>query len=389
MAVALSLSGCSRTAQSPPAATQPAPSQSAAAANAPTVETETVAAAPFAAGIAATGKVLVPENRIAVIGPVHEGRLVRLYAGQGSRVKKGDKLADLESSDVDDAKSDYLRAAADYDNAQRTSQAEIRLAQQTFDRTKMLYEKTITAQKNFEAADHDLQVAKSNAESSIASTKAALEAARRKLVILGLSDAEIDALKQTSSLGAVFSLNSPIDGVVVERTATIGATVGPDANVFKIVDTSSVWVDADVFEKDVARARVGQPVNLSVPAFPNETFKGRVIFISSVLDPDTRTMKVRTDVANPAGKLKPDMFANVRIITDQASEAIALPSTAILNDNGQNVVFVAAASGYERRAVTLGIQSDNRVEIRDGLKPGDKVVVKGNYLLLEQSRRRE
>src|SRR6185369_14347127 len=113
------------------------------------VETEIVQPVPIAAGILATGTFLVPENKIAMIGPVHEGRIVHLYAGQGSRVKKGEKLADLESSDIDDAKSDYLKAVADHENAKRTSEAEIKLAQSSYDRTKLLYEKTIAAQKTF------------------------------------------------------------------------------------------------------------------------------------------------------------------------------------------------------------------------------------------------
>jgi cobalt-zinc-cadmium efflux system membrane fusion protein len=250
----------------------------------------------------------------------------------------------------------------------------------------MLYEKAVTAGKNLQAAEHDLQVAKAAAESSVASTKAALTAARHRLFILGLKEPEIDALAARPDSAAVFSLTSPIDGVVVERNATIGATVGADANLFKIINLSSVWIDANVFEKDVERVKLGQPVKVSVPAFPQAAFSGKVIFVSSVLDPETRSMKVRTEVSNRDGKLKPDMFANVEIVTDVNRAAISIPQSALLSDGGQPIVFVATANGYERRPVTAGIQSDNRVEIRDGLKAGDKVVVKGNYLLLQQSK---
>ena len=125
---------------------------------------------------------------MANIGPVHEGRLVRLYAGQGSYVKKGQKLADLESADIDQAEADYLKALADAENARRTSLAEVKFAQATYDRTKMLYEKSITAGKNVEAAEHDLEVAKASAASCDRATKAALTSARRHLLILGLKD---------------------------------------------------------------------------------------------------------------------------------------------------------------------------------------------------------
>ena len=323
---------------------------------------------------------------MASIGPVHGGRLVRLYAGQGSNVRKGQKLADLESADIDQAEADYLKALADYENARRTSAAEVKFAQATYDRTKVLYEKTITPGKNLQAAEHDLEVAKASAENSVAGARSGLTAARRHLLILGLKQSDIDALKNKPDAPVIFSLTSPITGIVVERNATIGATVNSDANVFKIIDLSRVWIDANVFEKDLERVRRGQEVKVSVPAFPGSSFSGRVILINSVLDPETRTVKVRTEVPNSDGRLKPDMFANVQIITDLNRAAISIPQTAVLDDGGKSVVFVGEGGGYKRRVVIVGIQSGDRVEIRDGLNAGDKVVVKGNYLLLQQSK---
>jgi len=351
-----------------------------------TIETETVALSPIAAIIPATGKILVPEDRMANIGPVHEGRIVRLYAGKGSNVKKGQKLADLESADIDEAEANYLKALADYENARKTSAAEVKLAQATYDRTKMLYEKTITAQKNLQAAEHDLDVAKASGESSVAGAKATLTSARRHLLILGLKDSDIDALANKSSLAAVFSLNSPIAGTVIERNATIGATVGSDTNLFKIIDISRVWIDANVFEKDLERVRGGQEVKVSVPAFPGASFSGRVILVNSVVDPDTRTVKVRTEVPNADGRLKPEMFANVQIITDLHKTSTSIPQSAVLNDGDKTVVFIAEGNGYKKQQVSVGLQNNDRVEIISGLNAGDKVVVKGNYLLLQQSK---
>ena len=378
--------GCSKSPNPQPTAPAQGSPMSAQGTADQTIETAVVNLQPIAGVIVATGKILVPEDRIAIIGPVNQGRLVRLYAGQGSRVRKGQKLADLESSDIDQAESDYLKALADAQNARRTAAAEIKLAQETYDRTKLLYEKTIAPGKNLQAAEHDLEVAKAQAESSIAGTKATLTAARRRLLILGLKDSTIDALSAKPDLSAVFSLNSPIDGIVVERNATIGATVGSDANLFKIVDISRVWIDANVFEKDLERVRYGQDVKLKVPAFPASTFSGKVILVSTVLDPDTRTVKVRTEVPNPDGRLKPDMFANVEIITDVNRSAISVPQSALLDDGGKSIVFVAENGGYKKRVVTPGIKGNDQVEIIDGLVAGDKVVVKGNYLLLQQSK---
>ena len=376
-------SGCRRAANAPPGSTTAKSTTTTPQNNA--IEMEMVAQQSIAGVIPATGKILVPEDRVAVIGPVNQGRIVRLYAGQGSRVQKGQKLADLESADIDQAEADYLKALADYENARRSSAAEIKLAQANYDRTKLLYEKTITAGKNLQAAEHDLEVAKASAESAINGTKATLTAARRHLLILGLSNATIDSLPKKPDLAAVFSLNSPIAGTVIERNATVGASVGTDASVFKIIDLSRVWIDANVFEKDLARVRLGQQVTVRVPALPEAIYSGRVTLINSVLDPETRTIKVRTEVANPDSRLKPDMFANVQIVTDLNRTAISIPQTAVLNDGGKTIVFVATGNGYEKREVHTGIQEGDRLEIVEGLRAGEKVVVKGNYLLLQQS----
>ena len=375
--------GCKQT---PPVTSSPANSSPTPTAQNSAIQIEIVAPQSIAGVIPATGKILVPENGVAVIGPVNEGRIVRLYAGQGTRVRKGQKLADLESADIDQAEAEYLKALADYENAVRSSAAEVKLAQESYDRNKLLFEQRVTAGKNLQSAEHDLEVAKAAAESSVNGTKAALTAARRHLLILGLNDATIDALTKRTDLAATFSLNSPIDGIVVERNATVGASVGTDANLFKIIDLSRVWIDADVFEKDLPRVRPGQEVKLTVTAFPQSTFSGKVIFVDSVVDPNTRTVKVRTEVANPDGRLKPDMFANVQIVTDVNRAAISIPQSAVLNDEGKSIVFVAQGTGYEKRQVQAGIQNNDRVEIVDGLNAGDKVVVKGNYLLLEQSK---
>ena len=377
--------GCKQTPPANPSASansSPTPTTAQSSA----IQVEIVTPQSIAGVIPATGKILVPEDRTAVIGPVNQGRIVRLYAGQGTRVRKGQKLADLESADIDQAEAEYLKALADHENARRSSAAEVRFAQANYDRAKLLYEQRVTAGKNLQAAEHDLEVAKATAENSISGTKAALTAARRHLLILGLNDATIDSLAKRTDLGAVFSLNSPIDGIVVERNATVGASVGTEANLFKIIDLSRVWVDANVFEKDLERVRLGQEVKLTVTAFPGSTFSGRVILINSVVDPDTRTVKVRTEVANPDGRLKPDMFANVQIVTALNRTAISIPQSAVLNDEGKSIVFVAEGNGYKKRQVQAGIQNNDRVEIVDGLNAGDKVVVKGNYLLLEQSR---
>lgn len=350
------------------------------------IEVEIVTPQAIEGSIKATGKILVPENNTATIGPVHEGRIVKLYAGQGSVVRKGQRLADLESGDIDEAKAEYLKALADLENANRTSAAEIKFNQATYDRTKLLVDKEISPAKNLQQAEHDLELAKANGANAIESANVAVANARRHLLILGLSNAAIDNLRTNQKLASsVFSLNAPISGIVTDRNASLGATVGTDANVFKIIDLSSVWIDANIFEKDLERVKLGEMVNVTVPAFPGSTFTGRIILVSSVVDPDTRTVSVRTEVPNTDRRLKPDMFANVEIVSAARETALTVPLSAVLDDNGKQIVFVADGNEYKKREVTLGLKGDDRVEIAQGIIAGDKVVVKGNYLLLQQS----
>src|SRR6266853_1186965 len=171
--VAAACAGCQKAANAPAnSSSQPTNAATTDSAQAHAIETEIVALQPIAGAILATGKILVTEDRVANIGPIHGGRLVRLYAGQGTNVRKGQKLADLESADIDQAEADYLKALADNENARRTSAAEVKFAQATYDRTKMLYEKTIVAGKNLRTAEHDLEVAQSSAENSVNGSKA-------------------------------------------------------------------------------------------------------------------------------------------------------------------------------------------------------------------------
>lgn len=351
------------------------------------IELEIVQMRPIEGSLTATGKVLVMEDKTATLGPVHEGRIVNFYVGQGAVVRKGQKLADLESADIDEAQADYLKALSDLENAQRTSAAEIKFNQATYDRTKLLVQREITPAKNLQQAEHDLDLAKANGANAISSAKVAVENAHRHLLILGLSEGAVRAIAARQDIGrALFPLNAPISGTVVERTGSIGATVGTDANVFKISDLSRVWIDADIFEKDLSRIRLGETVNITVPALPGATFTGRVTFVSSVVDQETRTVKVRTEVANPGGQLKPDMFANVAVVTAAKANTVNIPLAAVLDDGGKSIVFVADGGDYKKREVTLGLTSDDRVEVMQGLSAGEQVVVKGNYLLMEQGK---
>jgi cobalt-zinc-cadmium efflux system membrane fusion protein len=170
----------------------------------------------------------------------------------------------------------------------------------------------------------------------------------------------------------------------VDRQAVVGALAEPTNELFTIMNLSQLWVDAEVYEKDLDKVRPGQRVQISVIAYPDETFSGRVSYIGDTLDEERRTAVVRTVVENPDRKLKPGMFAAVRIITTEKQNAMILPEGAVLQENGKAVVVIEKADHYRLRQVQLGPTGDGMTEIVAGLDFGDRVVTSGHYQIATQ-----
>jgi multidrug efflux pump subunit AcrA (membrane-fusion protein) len=177
---------------------------------------------------------------------------------------------------------------------------------------------------------------------------------------------------------------APIDGIVTRRDVLINGAVEPDKNLLEIVDLSEVYAEGQVFEGQVAQVRAGQKVRVRVESFPDLTFEGAVDLVSGVLEPETRTLRIWVRVANPEGKLRPNMRATLHIVTAGADEVVAIPHSAVLGEAGNLFAFVQADKEglvYERRPVVTGIKDDQYVEITEGIFEGDKVVTLGNYQL--------
>ncbi len=177
---------------------------------------------------------------------------------------------------------------------------------------------------------------------------------------------------------------APIDGVVVRRNVLLNGPVEPDKNLLEIVDLSEVYAEGQVFEGQVSRVRVGQKVRVTVESFPDLTFEGAVEVMGGELEPATRTLRIWVRVANPEGKLRPNMRATLSIVTEAADSAIAIPLSAVLGESGNLFAFVQtddAGLVYERRAVVTGIRDEQYVEIIEGIFEADKVVTLGNYQL--------
>jgi len=188
-------------------------------------------------------------------------------------------------------------------------------------------------------------------------------------------------IDQTHQVNPVITLFDPVAGRVIENNAVLGAMVDQGTEILTIVDPTTLWIDADVYERDIAKVRTGQEVEVTVPAYPCEVFRGRISYIGDLLEEETRTVTVRTEVQNPQHRLKPGMFADVVVFLNGAAKVLTLPQEAVLDDGNDKIVFVAVDDGYLHRVVEVGSKYDGQVEIVRGLEEGDMVVTAGCYQL--------
>jgi membrane fusion protein, copper/silver efflux system len=208
------------------------------------------------------------------------------------------------------------------------------------------------------------------------------EAARNRLQLLGMSEEQIGLLEKTGRPQTRITLYAPIGGVIAELGVREGMTVASGAMLFRIVDLSTVWVNADVPEAQGAWLRPGTAVEARVPSFPGQVFRGRVSAILPEVNAATRTLRARAELANPGGRLKPGMYATLGFAEGAGVQALIVPSEAVIRTGERSVVIVAEREGrFRQEDVELGFESGGRTEIRKGLSEGDKVVVSGQFLI--------
>lgn len=324
------------------------------------VETATAELRTLASHLQAMGRVLADPYRQAIVTYPFPARIAEIQARLGDWVDPGEKLLVLQSEEVGEATSAFYRAAADHE-----------LAMANHEREAQLYENGVGARKNFTSAEMELRVAQAN-----------LDAAEKKLHVLGFTEEGVEALSDSHQVNPTITLHAPIRGKVVTNNAVLGGMVDEAMGILTILDPTRLWVEAAVYEKDIARIRTGQKARVTVPAYPEETFQGTITFISDLLDPETRAITVRTEVPNPALLLKPGMFADLVIEVSQNGKALSVPSEAVLDDKGRPMVFVQTGPGrFEPRLVTLGARQNGFLEVVEGLEEGDVVVTRGNFQL--------
>ncbi len=180
---------------------------------------------------------------------------------------------------------------------------------------------------------------------------------------------------------AQVSLRAPFRGAVIERNATIGEVIDPNKTLFTVADLSTVWVRADFPEQQAGRLKTGLTIELRVSAYPDSIFRGPITYVGAVIDPATRTVMARADVSNPDGRLRPEMFAEVVLVTDEQS-VLSVPRAAVQQVGSRTVAFVVQGPRrFEPRDVTLGQGSSEYIQVLTGVVAGDEVVTQGSYAL--------
>jgi Cu(I)/Ag(I) efflux system membrane fusion protein len=216
----------------------------------------------------------------------------------------------------------------------------------------------------------------------MASAGALVDGARQRMRLAGMSDAQIQAVAASGKVQARFTVTAPIGGVVAELAAREGMTVAAGAPLFRINGLSTVWVNAEVPESLAAQVRPGSAVEARAPALGGATFRGKVTAILPEVNPATRTLKMRVELANPAGALVPGMFATVILKPAARSEMLQVPSEAVITTGKRNVVVVALGDGrFAPVDVEIGMEANGQTEIRKGLEAGQQVVVSGQFLI--------
>ena len=296
------------------------------------VRTEAARRQTLASPIRAVGTIAADERRVAVVAPRFEGWVQDLLANTtGQAVKRGETLFTFYSPEAAAAEREYIVA------------------------------------RQFSGA--------------------VAEAATAKLRNLGIPLDRIAQLTRGGKASNVLSYPAPLDGIVMDKAVLAGQRFAAGDTLYRIADLSTVWVLADVFEQDLAAVRAGEAVAIRLTAYPGQTFEGTVAFIYPTLNPTTRTAKVRIELANPDGLLKPDMYATVMIAAGgSGQDVLTVPESALLDDGTRQIVLVERSPGrYQPRVVTIGRRGNGDVEITSGIAAADKVVVAANFLIDAES----
>jgi membrane fusion protein, heavy metal efflux system len=306
------------------------------------------------------------ENELAEVTTLIRGRVVKVHVDVGQDVKKDTLLAMLHSTDLGVAEGAYLKASA------KLHEAEL-----VYERARDLHEHKAVSLAELQRREAEMKTARAEDRET-----------RNRLELLGVPRLEIERLEREHTIKADVPLRAPFDGRVIMRNITRGEVVETNQKFFTVADLSDVWVVGNVPEKDVQYIRKDQKVDVIVSAYPHAIFPGTITYISDVLDPATRTMRLRVTVSNPDRVLKPEMFATVRVYAAPTPEALTVPLAAVQNGPTGKMVFVQRGTNeFEVRTVKLGNEQGEVVTVLEGVSAGEQVVTKGSFVLKSEMER--
>jgi RND family efflux transporter MFP subunit len=247
----------------------------------------------------------------------------------------------------------------------------------------------LATQQEYLLALRSREILKNSSISSLRQDSNGLaDAARRRLELWGLSAAQVRQIEETRKPITNITIHSPVSGYVTQKNAFTKQRITPETELYTIVDLSSVWVMADVFENEAAQVRPGQRATITATAYPGRRFPAAVSYIQPQIDPQTRTLRVRLELANPDLLLKPDMYVDVDLLTG-TKRHLTVPVNAVVNSGVRQTVFVDRGNGYlEPRQVEVGKQFDDQIEVLSGLRAGERIATSGTFLIDSESQLR-
>ncbi|MFC0241351.1 efflux RND transporter periplasmic adaptor subunit [Rhodopseudomonas telluris] len=322
------------------------------------------------------GKIAIDEDRSTPVFSPYAGRVMKLLARPGDHVEQGQPLFTIEAPDTVQAQNDFIAAST----ALNKAKSQLELAQLQDKRARDLFEGKAIPLKDYQQAQTTLI----SAQNDMQSATTALEAARNRLRILGLTEAAITTFQDKGKINPETTIYAPLAGTVLQRKIGPGQYVNAGASdpVFVIGDLSTVWLTAFVRESEAAAVEIGQDISFKVLALPNRNLTARVNYVAAAIDPNTRRLMVRATLDNPDGALKPEMFANVTIYSASDHPAVGVPRTALIYEGDQVRVWVARDDrSIELRTIKPGLTAGNLVEVIGNLKPGEKIVTKGSLFI--------
>ncbi|MDQ1291468.1 MAG: rane fusion protein heavy metal efflux system [Nitrospirota bacterium] len=306
------------------------------------------------------------ENELAEVTTLTRGRVVKVHVDVGQDVKKDTLLAMLHSSDLGVAEGAYLKA-----------KAKLHEAELVYERAKDLHAHKAVSLAELQRREAEMKTARAEARET-----------QNRLELLGVTRQELERLGREHTIKADVPLRAPFDGRILMRNITRGEVVEPQQRLFTVADLSDVWVVGNVPEKDVESIRKDQKVDVIVSAYPHAIFPGTITYVGDVLDPATRTMRLRVTVPNPDRFLKPEMFATVRVYAASTPDALTVPLKAVQNGPAGKMVFVRrGANEFEVRTVKVGSEQGEVVTVLDGVSDGEQVVTKGSFVLKSELER--